>query len=204
MASPDTVQGVITCTSPAEASVTRIKNRDRQKLSLITWSLPYEVLDHLILWESKDKNGATPPSCLRNCIDISRSEFVLILWSALKKNADHLIPFLILVANAPTGDTYVTTPCSGLSRVVTPGNTHYWQLAALSSLFGTGLVPLGVVVVTITEKWLPHTVTTIDGFHSIFSPWRLESITSPCCLLIASHDIIALQFLWWNTLSIHQ
>jgi len=127
-----------------------------------------------------------PPSCLRKCIDISRSEFVLILWSALKKNADHLIPFLILVANAPTGDTYVTTPCSGLSRVVTPGNTPYWQLAALSSSFGTGLVPLGVAVVTITEKWLPHTVTTIDGFHSIFSLWRLESIISPCCLLIAS------------------
>jgi len=44
-----------------------------------------------------------------------------------------LIPFLILVANAPTGDAYLTTPYSGLSRVVTPGNTHYWQLAALSS-----------------------------------------------------------------------
>jgi len=29
---------------------------------------------------------------------------------------------------------------------------------------------------------------SIDGFHSIFSLWQLEGITSPCRLLIASHD----------------
>jgi len=28
-----------------------------------------------------------------------------------------------------------------------------------------------------------------DGFHSIFSLWQLEGITSPCCLLIATHDL---------------
>ena len=35
----------------------------------------------------------------------------------------------------------------------------------------------------------------IDGFHSAFSLWQLEGITSPCCLLIASHDHFALQVL---------
>ena len=33
-----------------------------------------------------------------------------------------------------------------------------------------------------------NSVTFIDGFHSILSLWQLEGVTSPCCLLIASHD----------------
>ena len=41
-------------------------------------------------------------------------------------------------------------------------------------------------------------VLRIDRFHSIFSQWQLEGITSPCCLLIESHDHFALQFLWWK------
>jgi len=32
---------------------------------------------------------------------------------------------------------------------------------------------------------------------------QLVGITSPCCLLIASHDVIALQFLWWKMLWNH-
>ena len=34
-------------------------------------------------------------------------------------------------------------------------------------------------------------VDSIAAFH-----YGNEVITSPCCLLIASHDLIALQFLW--------
>jgi len=41
-----------------------------------------------------------------------------------------------------------------------------------------------------------YTGCGIDGFHSIFSLWQLEGITSPCWLLIASHDLFALQFLY--------
>jgi len=47
--------------------------------------------------------------------------------------------------------------------------------------------------------WIRSTLSTvhaIDGLHNIFyySNWR--AITSPCCLLIASHDLFALQFPW--------
>jgi len=37
--------------------------------------------------------------------------------------------------------------------------------------------------------FIPHLWVHIDGFHSIFSLLQLEGIVSPCCLLIASHDI---------------
>ena len=33
-----------------------------------------------------------------------------------------------------------------------------------------------------------------DGFHSIFSLWQLEGITSPRCLLIATHDLFGQVF----------
>ena len=42
-----------------------------------------------------------------------------------------------------------------------------------------------------------------DGFHSIFSLRQLEGITSPRCMLIASRDLFALQFLWWKMLWNH-
>ena len=42
---------------------------------------------------------------------------------------------------------------------------HYWQVAVLSRPFCTGLVQLGPAVVTIVERWLFWTVTTMDRFH---------------------------------------
>jgi len=64
-------QGVVTYVSPVEAFVTAIKNLDRRKSSLISWSLHSEALDHLILQEFKGQNIATPPWYLRK---------VLIFW----------------------------------------------------------------------------------------------------------------------------
>ena len=55
--------------SPVEAFVTGIKNLDRWKSSLITWSLRSEALDRLILWEFKGQNVATPAMYLRKCVD---------------------------------------------------------------------------------------------------------------------------------------
>ena len=52
-------------------------------------------------------------------------------------------------------------------------------------------------VLDLVPKYL-QLYTVIDGFHSMFSLWQLEGITSPCCLLITSHDLFALQFLWWR------
>ena len=53
-------QGVVTYTSPVEAFATGIKDLDRQKSSLIAWSLHSEALDRLILQEFKGQNVATP------------------------------------------------------------------------------------------------------------------------------------------------
>ena len=43
----------------------------------------------------------------------------------------------------------------------------------------------------------------IDGFHSIFSLWQLEGITSPRCLLIASHDLLPSSFYGERCYRIH-
>ena len=62
-------QGVVTYTSPVEAFATRIKNLDRWKSALIAWLLRSEALDHLILWEFKEQNVATPAKYLRKGVD---------------------------------------------------------------------------------------------------------------------------------------
>ena len=62
-------QGVVTYTSPVEAFATGIKDLDRQKSSLIAWSLHSEALDRLILQEFKGQNVATPAKYLRKCVD---------------------------------------------------------------------------------------------------------------------------------------
>ena len=48
------------------------------------------------------------------------------------------------------------------------------------------------------NKSLPWPLTLMNqcsdgGFRSIFSLQQLEGITSPCCLLIASHDLFAVK-----------
>ena len=78
---------------------------------LITWSFHSEALDHLILWEFKGQNVAMPPYYLRKCID----RLILVAqtssWS-LGKERWSFDSILIPVANASTGNMYVTTPCN--------------------------------------------------------------------------------------------
>ena len=81
---------------PVKALVTRIKNLDWWKSSLIAWSLHSEVLDCLILWEFKGQehsHASLVSEKVHWSGDISRSEFVLIPWLAPKSNVDCLIPF---------------------------------------------------------------------------------------------------------------
>ena len=83
-----------------------------------SWSVKI-VLDHLIalFWGSwsldfKGQNIATPPEYLRKCVDrlilIAQNSSWSLDW--LQKRTWSLDSILIPVANAPTGDTYVTTP----------------------------------------------------------------------------------------------
>ena len=105
-------QGVATYAASVEVFVTGIKNLDRWKLSLITWSLYSEALDPLILQEFKGqkRNHASLVSeKVHWSVDFSCSESS---WSLdrLLKWCWSLDSLLIPVANASIGDMYETTP----------------------------------------------------------------------------------------------
>jgi len=59
---------------------------------------------------------------------------------------------------------------------------------------------LGAQSVAVEMLWKAQ---AIDGFHSIFSLWQLDGITSPCCLLIASHDLLPSSFYGERCYEIH-
>ena len=62
---------------------------------------------------------------------VSHLDFVLIPWSAPKKDVDRLISFMIPFANACMGDAYVTTPWYSLTNLIPwliwEWNSWLWQ-----------------------------------------------------------------------------
>ena len=110
---------VVTYAAPIEVFVTGIKNLDRWKSSLITWSLRSEALDPLILQEFKGqkRNHASLVSeKVHWSVDFSCSESS---WSldCLLKECWSLDSILIPVANASTGDAYVTMSCHSCNPI---------------------------------------------------------------------------------------
>jgi len=57
------------------------------------------------------------------------------------------------------------------------------------------------LTLVIIDYMLDH--VPIDRFHSIFSLWQLEGITSPFCLLIASHDHLPSSFYGERCCGVH-
>ena len=86
-------QGVVTYASPIEAFATRIKNLDQWKLFLIAPFWSSWLLDFMGVQRTKLSHASLVSKKVHWLVDISRSEFVSIPWSAPKKNADCLISF---------------------------------------------------------------------------------------------------------------
>jgi len=114
-------QRVVTYTSPVEAFATGIKNLDRWKI----------VLDRLIPREfkrTKRSHACQVSEKVRWSVDFSSSEFVLIPWSARKKDVDRLIPFWSrsqTLLQATSSDHPL-----GPGRSSSPAHTAYQVIAA--------------------------------------------------------------------------
>ena len=70
---------------------TAIRPLDQWKSSLIAWSLRSKALDHLILWEFKGQNVATPAKYLRKCVDQ-----LIIVAQNLSWSLDRLLKRMLL------------------------------------------------------------------------------------------------------------
>ena len=137
-------QGLVTYT-PVEAFATGIKNLDWWKSSLITWSLCFEALDHLILQEFEGQNVVIPLRYLK-CVDwlifVSQNSS----WSLdrlLKEGwslDSILIPVTTLLA---TGDVYVTNPCIQTPRL---------QQLVSSSASSCFLACRGIISISVRQR----------------------------------------------------
>jgi len=111
------------------------------------WSVKI-VLDHLIApfqgsWlldftgvqRTKRSHASVVSKKVRWLVDISRSEFVLILWLSPKKNVYCWFHF-----NASTGDAHVTTPWTRYGRgIPNPTTTTLPRVSLITGLLMTGL-----------------------------------------------------------------
>ena len=86
-----------------------------------SWSLEFTGVQR-----TKCSHASLVSKKVRWSVDISYSEFILIPWSAPKNNVDRLIP----VANAFTGNVYVTTPWY-LGSVPAERQDRGWWVSAL-------------------------------------------------------------------------